>query len=139
MTAVPPDASPHSPDAARPPFSVLLCDDNALLLDTLREVVQAQPDLEVTGTARNGEQALQLARRHRPDLVILDVRFPGGGPALAADLAHWSPTTRIVAFSAYDDKASIEQMKNAGVFAYVLKGASNRELLAALRRAARSR
>ncbi|GGV27538.1 hypothetical protein GCM10010277_09160 [Streptomyces longisporoflavus] len=122
-----------------PPLSVLLCDDNAMLLEVLSEVVQAQPDLEVVGTACNGEQALRLAYRRQPDLVVLDVRFPGGGPSVAREIAQCSPGSRIVAFSAYDDKGSIEQMKNAGVFEYVLKGASNRELFAALRRAAATR
>lgn len=119
-----------------PPLSVVLCDDNALLLETLSEVVQAQPDLEVVGTACDSEQALRLASHHRPDLVVLDVRFPGGGQSVARGIALCSPASRIVAFSAYDDKASIEQMKDAGVSEYVLKGASNRELLTALRRAA---
>ncbi|MEV6758546.1 response regulator transcription factor [Streptomyces sp. NPDC051214] len=123
----------------RAPLSVVLCDDNALLLETLSEVVQAQPDLKVVGTACDSEEAFRLASRLQPDLVVLDVRFPGGGPAVARGIAQCSPASRIVAFSAYDDKASIEQMKNAGALAYVLKGASNRELLAALRRAAQVR
>ncbi|MFI2780624.1 response regulator transcription factor [Streptomyces sp. ALB3] len=129
----PPGGSPGSP------FSVLLCDDNVMLLETLSEVVQSQPDLEVVGTARNGAQALRLAEHHLPDLVILDVRFPGGGPTLARTIARCSPASRIVAFSAYDDKASVEQMTSAGVLEYVLKGASNRELIAALRRVAHPR
>lgn len=129
-------AATPADDCPRSPLSVVLCDDNALLLETLSEVVQAQPDLEVVGTARDSERALQLASHHQPDLVVLDVRFPGGGPAVARGIEQCSPASRIVAFSAYDDKGSIEQMKNAGAFAYVLKGASNRELLAALRQAA---
>ncbi|MGW6318883.1 response regulator [Streptomyces sp. NPDC055099] len=128
--ATPADGSPRSP------LGVVLCDDNALLLETLSEVVQAQPDLKVVGTARDSEEALRLASHLQPDLVILDVRFPGGGPAVARGIAQCAPGSRIVAFSAYDDKGSIEQMTNAGVLEYVLKGASNRELLAALRRAA---
>ncbi|MFF1714028.1 response regulator transcription factor [Streptomyces sp. NPDC058268] len=118
---------------------MILCDDNAMLLETLSEVVQAQPDLEVVGIARDSERALELAYRHQPDLVILDVRFPGGGHSVAKGIARCSPASRIVAFSAYDDKGSMEQMRNAGVSEYVLKGASNRELLAALRRVAEPR
>ncbi|MFE8978721.1 response regulator transcription factor [Streptomyces cyaneofuscatus] len=130
MTAAAPDGFPGSP------FSVLLCDDNVMLLETLSEVVQAQPDLQVVGTACDGEQALQLAHHYQPDLVVLDVRFPGGGSSVARGIAQCSPASRIVAFSAYDDKGSIQQMINAGASEYVLKGVSNRELLAALRRAA---
>ncbi|MDQ0793349.1 response regulator transcription factor [Streptomyces sp. B1I3] len=130
-------AVPEGPRGA--PLSVLLCDDNVLLLESMSELVRAQPDLELVGTACDGEQALRLASRHRPDLVVLDVRFPGGGHTVARDLGRCSPGTRIVAFSAYDDKGSVEQMMAAGVSDYVLKGASNRELLAALRRAAEPR
>ncbi|MFF1452150.1 response regulator transcription factor [Streptomyces sp. NPDC058274] len=121
-------------DSTDTPLGVILCDDNAMLLDALRDVVQAQHDLEVVGTAVNAEQAIRLVRRHQPDLVVLDVRFPGGGHTLAREIARCSPDSGIVAFSAYDDKTSIEEMQRAGASEYVLKGAPNRELLAALRR-----
>ncbi|WP_327232975.1 response regulator transcription factor [Streptomyces sp. NBC_01317] len=124
--------------AVRPaggPLSVLLCDDNDMLLDILCEVVDAQPDLRVVGTASDAEQAIQLALRHEPDVVVLDVRFPGGGPNVAREIARCSPDSRVVAFSAYGDKSSVEGMMRAGVAAYVLKGVTNREFLGALRRA----
>ncbi|WP_202534279.1 response regulator transcription factor [Streptomyces sp. SID3212] len=125
MTAVRPAGSP---------LSVLLCDDNDMLLDILREVVDAQPDLHVVGTASDAEGAVRLALRHEPDLVVLDVRFPGGGPNVAREIARCSPDSRVVAFSAYSDKSSVEGMMRAGVSAYVVKGVTNREFLGALRR-----
>ncbi|MET7548343.1 MULTISPECIES: response regulator [unclassified Streptomyces] len=116
---------------------VILCDDNAILLDALREVVQAQPDLEVVGTASDAEEALHLVRRHKPDLVVLDVRFPGGGHLVAQQIGRDSPATRMLAFSAYDDSSSMEQMSRAGVSEYLVKGVTNAEFLAALRRLGR--
>ncbi|WP_299538768.1 response regulator transcription factor [uncultured Streptomyces sp.] len=130
MTAAAPDGRPGPASGV---LGVLLCDDNPMILETLGEVVRAQPDMRVVGTARSGERAVDLARLHRPDVVVLDVRFPGGGPTVAAAVARCSPTSRVVAFSAYDDKGSVEQMLGVGVCAYVLKGAGNRELLAAVR------
>ncbi|MGW7053639.1 response regulator [Streptomyces sp. NPDC054887] len=127
-----------SDDTAGAPLRVLLCDDNAMLLDALGEVVQAQPDLEVVGTAVSAEPAIRLARRHEPDVVVLDVRFPGGGCHVAREIARCSPGSRVVAFSAYDDKGSVEEMRRAGARAYVLKGVTNREFLAALRRVGRA-
>jgi DNA-binding NarL/FixJ family response regulator len=124
-----------APPVAGTPLSVLLCDDNDMLLDALREVVDSQPDLHVVGTALNAEHALRLVRLHQPDLVVLDVRFPGGGHTVAREIARCSPDSRVVAFSAYEDKNSVEGMKLAGVCAYVLKGVTNREFLTALRRA----
>ncbi|MEU3186258.1 response regulator transcription factor [Streptomyces sp. NPDC006923] len=117
---------------------MLLCDDNVMLLEALREVVEAQPDLEVVGTALDAENAIRLARRHAPDLVVLDVRFPGGGPMVAREITRCSPDSRLVAFSAYDDASSVEAMKRVGVSEYVRKGVTNREFLAALRRAGRT-
>ncbi|MFJ1596551.1 response regulator transcription factor [Streptomyces sp. NPDC088261] len=126
--------------AVRPaggPLSVLLCDDNDLLLDVLREVVEAEPDLRVVGTASDAEQAVRLALRHEPDVVVLDVRFPGGGHNVAREIARCSPDSRVVAFSAYGDTSSVEGMTRAGVSAYVLKGVTNREFLGVLRRVGR--
>lgn len=122
-----------SRDSTAAPLSVILCDDNAPLLDALCEVVRAQPDLEVLGTASDAEEALRLVRRHKPDLVVLDVRFPGGGPLLAREIGRASPATRTLAFSAYDDSASVEQMRRAGVSTYIVKGVTNAQFLAALR------
>ncbi|MFF0049134.1 response regulator transcription factor [Streptomyces sp. NPDC005498] len=126
-----------SEDSTVSRLRVILCDDNAILLDALREVVQAQPDLEVVGTASDAEEALHLVRRHKPDLVVLDVRFPGGGHLVAQQIGRDSPATRMLAFSAYDDSSSMEQMSRAGVSGYLVKGVTNAEFLAALRRLGR--
>ncbi|MFC8238369.1 response regulator transcription factor [Streptomyces sp. NPDC057284] len=126
-----------SEDSTVSRLRVIVCDDNAILLDALREVVQAQPDLEVVGTASDAEEALHLVRRHKPDLVILDVRFPGGGHLVAQQIRRDSPATRMLAFSAYDDSNSMEQMSRAGVSEYLVKGVTNAEFLAALRRLGR--
>ncbi|MFF2521052.1 response regulator [Streptomyces liangshanensis] len=117
------------------PLNVLLCDDNTLLLDVLCEVVDAEPDMRVVGTATDPGTAIELVLRHEPDVVVLDVRFPGGGHRVAREIARRAPDSRVVAFSAYGDQGSVDGMKRAGVFAYVLKGVTNREFLDALRRA----
>lgn len=127
----------ESQDPVVPPLSVILCDDNAILLDALREVVQAQPDLEVLGMASDADEALRLVRRHKPDLVVLDVRFPRGGHLVAQEIGRASPATRMLAFSAYDDSDSVAQMRHAGVAEYMVKGVTNAEFLAALRRLGR--
>ncbi|MFI6080340.1 response regulator transcription factor [Streptomyces sp. NPDC051217] len=129
--------APQEP--ADPPLTVILCDDNEILLDALREVVRAQPDLEVLGTASDAEEALRLVRRHKPDLVVVDVRFPGGGHLVAQETLRTSPDTRMLAFSAYDDSSSVEQMRRAGVSEYMVKGVTNAEFLAALRRLGKRR
>lgn len=127
-------SAPLPDGVTAPPLSVVLCDDNAILLDALCEVVGAQPDLEVIGTASNAAEALRLVDLHKPDLVVLDVRFPGGGHVVAQEIGQLSPATRTLAFSAYDDGGSMEQMRRAGVGEYMVKGVPNAEFVAALRR-----
>ncbi|WP_330248687.1 MULTISPECIES: response regulator [unclassified Streptomyces] len=95
------------------------------------------PDPEVLGTASDAEEALHLVRRHKPDLVVLDVRFPAGGHLVVQQIGRDSPATRMLAFSAYDDGSSMERMRNAGVGEYMVKGVTNAEFLAALRRLGR--
>lgn len=129
-----PVSTPLPDGTTAPPLSVILCDDNQILLDALCEVVRAQPDLELLGTASNATEALRLVHRHKPDLVVLDVRFPGGGHVVAQEIAQVSPATRMLAFSAYDDGGSMEQMRRAGVSEYMVKGVPNAEFVAALRR-----
>jgi DNA-binding NarL/FixJ family response regulator len=95
--------------------------------------VAAHPELEPVGSAADAPEAIALAERLQPDVVLLDVRMPGGtGPRTAAAIADRAPGARIVAFSAYDDRPTIVAMLDAGASSYVIKGAPNAELLAAL-------
>jgi DNA-binding NarL/FixJ family response regulator len=123
--------------AGDPRLRVLLCDDNELLRSALRDIVDAQDDLVCVGTAANAGQALHLAERCAPDVVVMDVRFPGGGPHAARGILHLLPGVRVMAFSAYADGGSLEAMRAAGVEDYVIKGVTNAEFLAALRRTCR--
>jgi DNA-binding NarL/FixJ family response regulator len=120
------------PDA--PALRVLICDDNDMLRAVLAEIVGAQPDLEAVGAAADADEAVRLATRLRPDVVVLDVRFPGGGPDTARRIARSVPGTRILAFSAYGDNGTVTSMRAAGINEHLVKGASNTEFLAAVRR-----
>jgi DNA-binding NarL/FixJ family response regulator len=117
------------------PLSVLVCDDDSMIRDALHDVLQAEPDLEVVATARDTEEAIALAELHAPAVAVLDVRMPGGGGAYAArEIGVRSPGTRILAFSAYADVGSVAELKRAGVNDYLIKGVTNAEIVAAVRR-----
>ncbi|GLW07173.1 transcriptional regulator [Microtetraspora sp. NBRC 13810] len=117
--------------------TVLIGDDEPLIREVLREVLQAEPDLDVVAVARDAEEAIELAGRHAPAIAILDVRMPAGGGAHAArGIRRRSPGTRIMAFSAYGDAGSVDQMRLAGVTEYLLKGLPNADIVAAVRRMA---
>jgi DNA-binding NarL/FixJ family response regulator len=117
------------------PLTVLVCDDDALVRAALRDVLTAESDLEVVAVAEDTDEAIAMAERHEPAVVVLDLRMPGGGGTrAAAEIGARSPRSRILAFSAYGDARSVGQLQRLGVTEYLLKGASNAEIVAAVRR-----
>jgi DNA-binding NarL/FixJ family response regulator len=116
-------------------LTVLISDDDPMIREVLREVLDAEPDLAVVAVGSDAEEAIALAERHAPAIAILDVRMPAGGGARAArEILRRSPGTRILAFSAYDEVAAVEEMRSAGVTEYVVKGVPNAEIVTAVRR-----
>jgi len=117
--------------------TVVLADDQPAMITTLTKLLSEYPDLELVGTGRNAEEALKLCVEHEPDVAVLDVRMPlGGGPVAALEIRNRGLRTRVVAFSAFNDEVTREQMTSAGAIAYVLKDGPVRELLDAIRVAA---
>ncbi|MEU4548344.1 response regulator [Nonomuraea dietziae] len=117
-------------------LTVLIGDDEPMIREALSEVLGAEPDLDVVAVACDAEESIALAVRHEPAVAILDMRMPGGGAHAAREIRIRSPRTRIMAFSAYGDARSVEEMGRAGVTEYVLKGVPNRDIVAAVRRVA---
>jgi len=114
---------------------VLIADDDPLIRDVLRDVLEDEPDMEVVAVAADAREAVELAERHAPTVVVLDVRMPhGGGPYAASEILHRVPDARILAFSAYTDAGAVDEMRRAGVTDYLAKGVRNTELVAAIRR-----
>ncbi|WP_336205373.1 response regulator [Nonomuraea sp. LPB2021202275-12-8] len=118
-------------------LTVLIGDDEPLIREVLSEVLAAEPDLDVVATACDADEAIRLAVRHTPTVAILDVRMPGGGAWAAREIRRLSPTTRVMAFSAYGDSRSVDEMRRVGVQEYLLKGMPNTDIVAAVRRVAR--
>ncbi|MEU7785259.1 response regulator transcription factor [Amycolatopsis sp. NPDC049159] len=117
---------------------VLISDDDVMIRDVLKEVLEEEPDIAVVAVAADADEAIRLAERHRPAVAVLDVRMPGGGGARAArEIARCSPGTAILAFSAYADRASIAGLAAAGVTEYLVKGAPNTAIVEAVRRLGR--
>ena len=121
-----------------PKIRVLLADDDAGLLAAIADTVRSAPDLEVVATAQNAQEVVERAQASRPDVIVLDVRMPGGGGVVAArEVARSLPGTKVVALSAHEDAASALLMLEAGAVAYVIKGAAEPEIIDAIRRAHR--
>lgn len=110
--------------------TVLIADDQADVRSALALLVEGSRSLRLVGVAGDAEEAIELAERHRPDIALLDVRMPGGGGQHAArEIASRSPSTRVVAISAYEDRGSVFQMLRAGAVGYLVKGSSAHEIL----------
>ncbi|MGW4521794.1 response regulator [Amycolatopsis sp. NPDC004378] len=114
---------------------VLISDDDAMIRDVLKEVLDSESDIAVVAVAGDADEAIRLAERHRPAVAVLDVRMPGGGGARAArEITRRSPETAILAFSAYADRTSMAGLAAAGVTEYLVKGVPNAKIVEAVRR-----
>jgi DNA-binding NarL/FixJ family response regulator len=116
---------------------VLLVDDQHLIRAGLRMLCEAQPDIEVIGEADNGRDAIALAARLVPDVVMMDLRMPGvdGITATTRILAE-RPATRVVVLTTFGDDEHLYPALNAGACGFLLKDAPPADLLDGIRRAA---
>lgn len=119
------------------PVRILLADDHPLFRDGVALSLEASPEFLVIAQASSGEEALELARRLQPDLVLLDVGMPGmGGIGAAREIAVSLPAVRIMMLTVAEDRANLLAALKAGAHGYVLKGVSASELRAIARRIA---
>lgn len=120
-------------------ITVLIADDHRLFREALRLVLERE--CEVVGEAASGEEAVALAARMRPNVVLLDVGMPGlGGLNAAHRLAKQAPAAKVVILSQHDDEEYVlEAMVEAGAAGYLVKTDAAGELLSALRAVAAGR
>lgn len=114
------------------PISVIVADDHPLFLEGIVSAVGMDGRFVVVGQATDAAGAVRLARKHVPDLAVLDVSMPQGGLTAARDIAVACPSTKIVMLTVSEDEDDLLAAFKAGASGYVLKGVSARELLAVL-------
>ncbi len=113
---------------------LIVADDHALLRSGIRSMLAGEPDLEVIGEAADGLEALELCRRLRPDLVLMDVRMPRmDGLAATRAIKEEFPHTSVVMVTMQDDPDYLFEAVIAGAAGYVLKGATPDQLTEAVR------
>jgi DNA-binding NarL/FixJ family response regulator len=115
--------------------TILICDDQSELRAAVQEVLSSNPRYLVVGHAEDGSSCLEQVRATRPDLLILDVNMPGGGPQVARAAKAIRPQLHIVVFSGREDGKIERAMLEAGADQYVLKTGRVRPLLQALQTA----
>lgn len=117
---------------------VLLADDHALVREGTRRLIEGESDLDVVAEAQSGEEAVEAAKRLRPDIAIMDIAMPGmGGIAATRAIKADCAETAVLVLSAYDDEPYLVALLEAGAAGFLLKNVNGRELVNAIRAVAR--
>jgi CheY-like chemotaxis protein len=133
----PPAAQPRPREARKStggPIRVLLVDDHKIMRDGLSNLLGGQQDIEVVGEASNGAEAIERARRLRPDAIVMDVAMP----VMAGDEATYlirreMPEVRIVALSMFEEPGVARKLREAGADVYLTKSGPSEDVLNAIR------
>jgi two-component system response regulator NreC len=117
---------------------ILLADDHALVRQGFGMILGAQADMQVVGQAGNGREAVELAEKLHPDVVIMDVTMPElNGIEATRRLATSAPRTRVLALSMHKDSVYVREMLRAGARGFLLKDSGDADLVAAVRAVAK--
>jgi len=117
---------------------VMIVDDQALLRSGFRLIVEAHDDIEVVAEAGDGREAITLARRHRPDVILMDVRMPDvDGIEATRTIVAEHPATRVLVLTTFDLDEYVYDALLAGASGFMLKDTSRDDLVAAVRVVAR--
>ncbi len=114
--------------------TVLLAEDHLIVREGFRGLLKGELDIEIVGEAENGRQAVQLTKKLRPSVVVMDIAMPqlNGLEATRQILKAW-PDTKVIILSAHADDAYVEQATAAGAAGYLIKQASSHALCEAIR------
>ncbi|HWN43260.1 MAG TPA: response regulator transcription factor [Thermoanaerobaculia bacterium] len=120
---------------------IVVVDDHKVVQTGLRSYLESFPDMEVVGAASSGEEVLERLEDWLPDVVVMDMRMPGGMDGVEATrrVRALSPHTQVVVLTAHTDDARVVGALRAGAIGYVRKDADPQVFLAAVRGAARGR
>lgn len=118
---------------------VLLADDHAMFRQGVKEMLTTDEGIEVIGEAENGKEAVALAERLEPDVVLLDVEMPVMGARVAMEqMLQNSPSPRVIIVTMHDDPGLVRELIGLGASAYLVKSATIEELHTAVHTAASS-
>jgi DNA-binding NarL/FixJ family response regulator len=113
---------------------ILLADDHKIIRDGLRTLVEKMPDMTIAGEAKNGREAVRLARKLIPDVVIMDVSMVDlNGIEATRQIHKEQPGIKVIALSMHSDRRFVRGMLEAGAFGYLLKDCAFEELARAIK------
>ena len=115
-------------------MNVLICDDQALIRDSLGMLLNLERDITVVGSAEDGAEAVELVARHRPDLVLMDLKMPGmNGIEATRRIRTGYPEIKVLVLTTYDDDEWVFDAIRAGASGYLLKDTPREEVIKAVR------
>lgn len=115
-------------------ITILCVDDHPLVRKGLAAIIATEADLELVAEAENGHQAMEMFRRHLPDITLMDLRLPGkDGIAVIREIRQEFPEAKIVALTSYGGDQDIYRALEAGVRGYLLKEMVHTEVIRAIR------
>jgi len=115
-------------------ISVLLADDHTLVRQGLKALLMAEPDMEVVGEAQNGQEAVALARKIQPEVVLMDLAMPMmNGLTATTQILKASPRTKVLVLSSYSDDQCVQDMFQAGASGFLMKATASSELAQSVR------
>jgi DNA-binding NarL/FixJ family response regulator len=125
----------ENPRAAQEPSRIVIADDHPLFRSAIRQTLESHSEFEVVGDAANGQEAVELCRRLRPELVLMDLRMPVmDGVAATQAIKREFPDTFVLILTAVDESAGLSDSLEAGAAGYVLKDAPAARITDAVRR-----
>ena len=118
-------------------IAVLLVDDHAVVRQGLRALLEAEGDMKVAGEAENGREAVGLAKKTLPDVVLMDLAMPGlNGLEATRQIVRNVPSVKVLILSSYGEDHQVAQLMEAGAVGYLVKQTAAEDLLKAIRRGA---
>jgi DNA-binding NarL/FixJ family response regulator len=112
---------------------ILIADDHSITREGLKVMLNKMENFEVVAEAENGRLAVSLARKHQPDVVVMDINMPDlNGVDATRQIVGELPQTRVIALSMYSDRSYVKGMLKAGVSGYLLKNCAFEELADAI-------
>lgn len=115
-------------------MNVILADDQLMIRESLKIVLESEPDITVAGTAQDGVQALALLEKHNVDVAVLDIRMPKmDGVLCTREIKKRFPDVKVIILTTFDDDDFVYSALRYGASGYLLKGLDTRELVKAIR------
>jgi DNA-binding NarL/FixJ family response regulator len=122
------------PDTVNGVIKVLLVDDHPLIRQAVRTVLEKEADINIVGEAGNGEDAVEMARKLEPDVILMDVSMPRmNGITATRQIKSTLPRTQVLILTVHEDDQNIREIMDAGAGGYLIKSVFGKEIVQAVR------